>query len=186
MGDNVGGGSPGDGTVLLTALVKHNVAKAFACLHDPASVERCLKAGIGATLELALGGKADPRHGDSLAAKARVRGIYDGRFTEREARHGGRTEYDMGPTIVLELAGGQTVMITSRRIAPVSLEQLNCCHVEAAKFQMIVAKGVHSPVAAYRGVCPTMIRVNTPGVTTAELKQLEYRNRRRPLFPLET
>jgi microcystin degradation protein MlrC len=185
MGDNVGGGSPGDGTVLLHALVQRGIAKSFVCLYDPESVEAAVKAGIGATLELKLGGKTDPRHGDPLAATARVRGIYGGQFTEPEARHGGRTEYDMGQTVVLELASGQTVMITSRRIAPVSLRQLTSCNVSPSDFQMIVAKGVHSPVAAYAGVCPTLIRANTPGVTTADLAQLTYRNRRKPLFPFE-
>jgi hypothetical protein len=29
------------------------------------------------------------------------------------------------------------------------------------------------------------LRVNTPGVTTADLTRLEYRHRRRPLFPFE-
>ncbi|MEX0678680.1 MAG: M81 family metallopeptidase [Pirellulales bacterium] len=185
MGDNVGGGAPGDGTVLLHALVKRRVAKAFACLFDPESVERAVAAGIGASVELELGGKTDRLHGEPVAASARVRGIYGGKFSEPEARHGGRTDYDMGQTVVLELSGGQTVMITSRRIAPVSLRQLTSCHVEPGAFQVIVAKGVHSPVAAYAPVCPTMVRVNTPGVTTADLSQLGYRNRRKPLFPFE-
>jgi microcystin degradation protein MlrC len=185
MGDNIGGGSPGDGTVLLNALVRQGIGKAFVCLYDPSSVEAALKAGIGATLDVTLGGKTDPRHGDPHATTARIRGIYDGVFSEPEARHGGRSSYDMGPTVVLELAGGQTVMITSRRIAPVSLNQLTSCHLNPSDFQIIVAKGVHSPVAAYRAVCPTFLRANTPGVTTADLAQLEYRNRRKPLFPFE-
>jgi microcystin degradation protein MlrC len=44
---------------------------------------------------------------------------------------------------------------------------------------------VHAPVAAYSEVCPSFIRVNTPGVTTADLSRLMYRHRRRPLFPWE-
>jgi microcystin degradation protein MlrC len=44
---------------------------------------------------------------------------------------------------------------------------------------------VHAPVAAYSPVCPTLIRVNTPGITTADMDQLEYQNRRKPLFPFE-
>lgn len=185
MGDNVGGGSPADGTVLLHALVRRGIAKSFVCLYDPESVAEAVRAGIGATVELALGGKTDPRHGDPLHTSARVRGTYDGHFTEPEARHGGRTEYDMGQTVVAELSSGQTVMLTSRRIAPVSLRQLTSCHIHPADYQIIVAKGVHSPVAAYSPVCPTLIRANTPGVTTADLGQLTYRNRRKPLFPFE-
>jgi microcystin degradation protein MlrC len=185
MGDNVGGGSPADGTLLLRALVDRQVPKSFVCLYDPESVEQATAAGIGATLEMQLGGKTDHLHGEPVPATARVRGVYDGKFSEPEARHGGRTNYDMGRTVVLELSAGQTVMITSNRIAPFSLQQLKSCHVDPAAFQMIVAKGVHAPVAAYAPVCPTLLRVNTPGVTSADMTGLRYRNRRKPLFPFE-
>jgi microcystin degradation protein MlrC len=185
MGDNVGGGAPGDGTVLIDALCKHQVASAFVCLHDPASVQLATKTGIGATLTMEMGGKTDPRQGTPLAATVRVRGIYDGHFSEHEPRHGGRTEYDMGTTAVVQLLQGPTVMLTSRRIAPFSLEQLRSCNVEPRDFQIIVAKGVHAPAAAYAPVCPTLIRVNTPGVTTADITRLDYRNRRRPMAPFE-
>jgi microcystin degradation protein MlrC len=185
MGDNIGGGSPGDGTTLLAALIKAGVKRTFACLSDPASVEQAVKAGIGKTFEGKFGGKTDTLHGAPVTAKAKVISIFDGKFTESEARHGGRTEYDMGPTAVVELASGQTVMLTSRRIAPFSLAQLTSCKIDPAKFQVLVAKGVHAPVAAYAPVCPTLLRVNTPGVTTADMTTLEYHNRRKPLFPFE-
>jgi microcystin degradation protein MlrC len=53
------------------------------------------------------------------------------------------------------------------------------------QFRVLVAKGVHAPLAAYREVCDGMLRVNTPGSTCADLFQLNYRNRRKPLFPFE-
>ena len=185
MGDNVGGGSPGDGTVLLEALVRHGIRRAFVALVDPSSVERCAKAGIGGRLTLELGGKTDRRHGDPLAATIRVRGLYDGKFCESQPRHGGLVHYEMGATAVVELDAGPTVMLTSRRVAPFSLAQLTSTNVDASAFEMIVAKGVHAPVAAYAPACPSFIRVNTPGVTTADLTQLAYEHRRRPLFPFE-
>jgi microcystin degradation protein MlrC len=185
MGDNVGGGSPGDGTLLADALRKRRANKAFVCLCDPASVQQATKAGIGATLAMQLGGKTNALHGPPLSTTARVRGFYDGRFSESQPRHGGRTHYDMGPTAIVELEEGLTVMLTSRRVAPFSLEQLTSCNIDPRKFQFIVAKGVHAPVAAYAPVCPTLLRVNTPGVTTADMTRLAYHNRRKPLFPFE-
>lgn len=185
MGDNVGGGSPGDGTLLLQAICRHGVQKAFVCLCDPASVEQAKKAGIGAHLSFELGGKTDRLHGDPLPAAGRVRGLYDGRFSESQPRHGGRMHYDMGLTAIVQLDCGPTVMLTSRRAMPFSLEQLTSCGIDPRGFQIIVAKGVHAPLAAYAPVCPTILRVNTPGVTTADMTRLEYQHRRRPLFPFE-
>jgi microcystin degradation protein MlrC len=185
MGDNVGGGSPGDGTLLLQALIKAGIAKAMVCLYDPKSVEQASQAGIGASLSLSLGGKTDTAHGKPLVATARVRGLYDGRFSESQPRHGGQTHYDMGPTAIVELETGQTVMLTSRRVAPFSMAQLACCGINPSDFQVIVAKGVHAPLAAYAPVCPTMVRVDTPGSTTADMTRLAYQHRRKPLFPFE-
>ncbi len=185
MGDNIGGGSPGDGTVLLRALVDAGVKSAFVCLHDPLAVRAAEEAGKGKTVSLAIGGKGPQEGGAPVETKAKVVGLFDGKFTETEARHGGRTEYDMGLTAIVQLPGGQTVMLTSQRVAPFSLGQLTSCGLDPKSFQAIVAKGVHAPVAAYAPICPTMIRVNTPGITTADLTKLEYQRRRKPLYPLE-
>ena len=185
MGDNVGGGSPGDGTLLLEAICRHGISKAFVCLFDPASVVLAKSAGAGAQVSLKIGGKTDELHGPTLSVTARVRSLHDGKFTELEPRHGGRTHYDMGETAIVDLAQGPTLMLTSRRMVPFSLSQLTSCGIDPNDYQVIVAKGVHAPLAAYAPVCPTQIRVNTAGVTTADMTALEYHHRRRPMFPFE-
>lgn len=76
-------------------------------------------------------------------------------------------------------------MLTSCRAVPFSLGQLTSCNINPASFQAIVTKGVHGPVAAYQPVTSLMLRVDTPGVTTADIAKLEYKNRRKPLFPFE-
>ena len=44
MGDNVGGGSAGDGTYLARALLQRGSAGAFVCLCDPGSVQQAVAA----------------------------------------------------------------------------------------------------------------------------------------------
>ena len=80
---------------------------------------------------------------------------------------------------------GLTLMLTTRRMPPFSLRQLTTFGIKPEEYQLIVAKGVNAPLAAYREVCPTLIRVNTPGCTTADILSLPYDNRRRPMFPFE-
>jgi microcystin degradation protein MlrC len=116
----------------------------------------------------------------------KVLGFYeDGNFHEDRPRHGGMTDADQGPTAVLQVPGGVTVMLTSLRMPPFSLSQLTTFGVDPNAFQILVAKGVNLPVAAYEEVCRHMVRANTAGVTTADMRQLEYQHRRRPLFPFE-
>ena len=185
MGDNVGGGAPGDGTWIAQALHRRGGTRALLCLFDPESVQRALEAGAGQRVELRIGGKCDALHGSPLELPVRVRGLYDGKFVELAPRHGGKTRYDMGQTAVVETNSGLTLMLTSRRTAPFSAGSLGACGLDPQAFAAIVAKGVHAPVAAYEPICKTFIRVNTPGVTTADMTTLKYTFRRRPLFPFE-
>ncbi|MFP6670630.1 MAG: M81 family metallopeptidase [Pirellulaceae bacterium] len=185
MGDNVGGGSPADGTHLLHALHRHGLTNSLVCLYDPAGVEQAAQVKAGETIELSVGGHSDEQHGEPFLSQFSVLGMYDGKFTEPEPRHGGNTECDQGPTTVLRSSEGLTIMLTSRRMPPFSLHQLTSCQIDPTQFHILVAKGVNAPVAAYREVCDTLIRVNTPGSTTADMLLLDYQHRRQPMFPFE-
>lgn len=186
MGDNIGGGSPADGTTILQAIQRRQGPKTFACLYDPAAAKQAIAAGIGNTLPaLAMGGKTDDQHGTPLINDVTVLSTHDGHFTESEVRHGGKTEYHMGPTAVVQTNFGLTIMLNSHRTPPFSLGQLTSCGIRPADYQILVAKGVQAPLAAYSPVCPNLIRVNTPGTTSADMEQFQYNYRRRPLFPLE-
>lgn len=185
MGDNVGGGSAADGTTLIHELHRRQLGPAFACLADSNAVNQADAAGAGATLTLRVGGKTDSLHGPPLEAEFRVRQLNDGRFEEPEARHGGIRHYDQGRTAVVQTDTGLTLMLTTRRMVPFSLHQLTDFGIDPASFQYIVAKGVNAPLAAYQPVCPSILRINTPGATTADIASLHYEKRRRPLYPLE-
>jgi microcystin degradation protein MlrC len=185
MGDNVGGGSPGDGTLLAHAIQRRGLGPAVVCLYDPESVRQAATAGPGSRVPLLVGGKTDNRHGPPLEAEFTVAGLFDGRFTEAAPRHGGIVQYDQGRCAVIRTDNGLTLLLTSRRVPPFSLGQLTSCGLDPSAFRLLVAKGVHAPVAAYAPVCRAFLRVNTPGVTTADLSRLDYCHRRRPLFPFE-
>lgn len=185
MGDNVGGGSPADGTFLAHAIHRRAVPGSFVCLYDPESVAQAVAVGVGATVSMRLGGKTDFNHGPPLESSFAIVSLHHGRFEEREPRHGGFTQCDQGPTAIVRHERGLTVMLTSRRMPPFSLQQLLSCGLDPASFQVLVAKGVIAPVAAYSAVCRHLIRVNTPGCTTADMQSLPFRHRRRPMFPFE-
>lgn len=186
MGDNVGGGSAADGTVIAQSLFNQKLGPACVCIFDPAAVGKCIQAGKGSQIPLTVGGRTDGYHGSPLDLEVRVVSFHDGKFSESLPRHGGITEFDQGLSAVVEtLDQTLTVLLTSKRMVPFSLQQLVSCGIDPAPFRILVAKGVHAPLAAYRDVCHRFIRVNTPGVTCADLSRLPFRNRRRPLYPLE-
>jgi microcystin degradation protein MlrC len=184
-GDNVGGGSAGDGTVLAHEVARLGGPRTFVCLYEPEAVAQLEELGAGGRAHLMLGGRRDDLHGSPLELDVTVRSYHDGRFTEADIRHGGKTDYDMGPTVVVDSDVGLTLQLTSHRIVPFSLNQLLSCNVDPTEFQIIVAKGVHAPAAAYEPVCSELIRVTTPGTTTPDMSKLRFRHVIRPLYPLD-
>ena len=185
MGDNVGGGSAGDGTILAQVIAERGGPRSFVSLYDPEGARQARDMGPGARARFVVGGKTDVLHGPPLPITATVRSLHDGRFTEPDVRHGGDPRFDMGDTAIVETDQGLTFQLTSKRVPPFSLGQITSCGLDPTAFQILVVKGVHAPVPAYRPICPTLIRVNTPGSTSADMSSLPYRQRRVPLFPLE-
>jgi microcystin degradation protein MlrC len=184
MGDNVGGGSPGDGTLLAHAL-RDCQAKGVVVLYDPEGVQQAVKVGPGGRVRMAVGGKTDDMHGSPLEDEFLVKGIHDGKFEEPEPRHGGLMHCDQGLSAVVTTDRGLTVLLTSLRMPPFSLRQLTSCGIFPMDHHILVAKGVNAPLAAYREVCLQFLRIDTPGVTTANLDRLIYQHRRRPMYPFE-
>jgi microcystin degradation protein MlrC len=184
MGDNIGGGSPGDSTAILAELVRQDAPGAVSVIYDPEAAKACAAAGIGAEIGLQVGGKTDRLHGDPVAIRGRVRSLHDGRFYEPEARHGGATHWDQGLTAVVELPNGTLVVLDSVRTAPMSLHQLTSLGIRPERQRILVVKAAIAYRAAYEPVAGEIIEADTPGVTAVNPLRFEYRHARRPLWPL--
>lgn len=90
-----------------------------------------------------------------------------------------------GLTAVVETAEGHTIVLTSYRMAPMSLEQILSLGIKPERKKLLIVKGVIAPRAAYAPVAARMIAVDTPGATAADPSRFAYLHRRKPLFPLE-
>ncbi len=185
VGDNVGAGSPGDSTILLAELLRQRVPNGLVILYDPASVEQCVEAGVRAEIELTVGATTDRLHGDPVSIRGVVRTLSDGVFVETQVRHGGWGRLDQGITAVVETAERHTIVLTSRRMAPMSLEQILSLGIHPERKDILIVKGVVAPRAAYQPVAGEIVLVGTPGVTSDNPRHFQYARRRQPLFPLE-
>ena len=184
MGDNIGGGSPGDSTFILAELLQQGASGFVIVLYDPEGVQSCIQAGVGEAVSLQVGGKMDNRHGDPVAINGSVRLIHDGQYIETEPRHGGQRYHNQGLTTVIDI-GGSLVVLTSRRQTPFSLQQLLSLGINPSDMQMIVVKAAVAYRAAYEPIAGTIIEVDTPGLTAVNPLHFEYHDIRRPLFPLD-
>lgn len=187
LGDNIGGGSAGDATFVLAELLRQGAAGWVVTLYDPAAVEVCAAAGIGATVALRVGGKTDAQHGPTLAITGRVRTLHDGSYMETERRHGGGRYFSQGLTAVVEVnrsepeQGGRLVL-NSARSTPNSIHQITCVGIQPQQQRILVAKGAVAPRAAYEPVCASIIEVDTGGATAINRPVGEYRLARKNLY----
>ncbi|MFN3324694.1 MAG: M81 family metallopeptidase [Bryobacteraceae bacterium] len=188
-GDNIGGGSAGDGTTLLAELLRQRAQGWVVVISDPEANEAAFRAGVGGAFDQMVGGKTDRMHGDPVRVVGRVKSLHDGKYVETEIRHGGGRYSDMGLTSVIEVEGStrdllNLLLLTNRPTSPNSLHQLISNGVYPERQRILVAKGTTAPRAAYEPVAARIIEVNTPGATDVNPARFEYKNVRRPLFGL--
>jgi microcystin degradation protein MlrC len=183
-GDNVGGGSAGDGTTILRELLRQGATDSVVCLYAPEEVKRCLAAGVDNEVSLVVGGKVDDLHGEPLPVTGRVRLLHDGTYIEPEVRHGGRRLNHMGDSALVELPGRNLLVLNAQRHPPFSLGQLTCLGIRPREQRILVVKAAIAYKAAYAPVAGTIIEVDTPGLTAVNPERFACRHRRRPLYPL--
>ncbi len=184
IADNTGGGAAGDGTEILRELLRVGAREAtVACLWDPEAAAACARAGIGATVALAVGGKVDARHGAPVTVTGRVRTLSDGRFVHKGPMLRGLPGR-LGQTAVLEVDGVKIVLI-SLRWQTLDPEMIRCVGIEPERERVLVVKSSIHYRAAFEPLAHAIIEVDAPGLSSSNLSRFSFVNVRRPIFPLD-
>jgi microcystin degradation protein MlrC len=112
--DNTGGGSPGDSTGMLRTFVEAGLRDACVLyMVDPESVAACHAAGVGATVDLQVGGKSSPVQGAPVPMRTRVIAASDGHYRYDGPMYAG-LEASMGPSAHIEQDGLHVLLVTVR------------------------------------------------------------------------
>jgi microcystin degradation protein MlrC len=184
IGDNPGGGAPEDGTVVLKTILEEGLeGGVVALIWDPAAVNEAVKAGVGETVRLNLGGHTDELHGDPLSVEGRVKNVTDGKFIN-EGPMGTGSESDMGATAVVEI-GGNDVIVTTKRVQPLDLQVYRSQGIDPTAKRFIVVKSSVHYRAAHEPIAKEVVELDTPGLTSPRLAGFGFKNIRRPIFPLD-
>lgn len=186
--DNIGGGTTGDGTDALAAMLAHDVRDGAIILADPEAVAICWRAGEKAQVTLEVGGKADGWHGPPLTVTGEVRALSDGVFEcelpdNHFASFYGDTVH-MGRCAWLR-ARGVNILLTERKTPPMDLAQLRHIGIIPEAQSMIVVKSAVAYRAAYMPIAAAVIEMDTAGLCSANLSRFPYRHLKRPVFPLD-
>ena len=128
VADNIGGGSPGDGTALLAELLDQRAQGVVMAIADAEVATEAARLGAGAALETSVGAKTDRLHGDPVPIRGRVVRVTDGRYVSEGTWMPGQ-EFSMGTTAVVEV-DGVTLVVMERATPPFHSEQLTSQGVE--------------------------------------------------------
>jgi microcystin degradation protein MlrC len=189
VGDNIGGGSPGDETTLLHEFLRQQARGWAIALYDPEAVSAAKSAGIDGAFDMEVGGKSISTASRPARVKGKVRSLHQGQFIETAVRHGGQRYWNMGHTAVIEEEHSTAedlnlVMVTSERVVPMSIHQWVSCGIYPERQKILVAKGTVAPRAAYEPVSAKVVLVDTPGVTSVNPARFRFARARSGIWEL--
>lgn len=177
--DNVGGGTPGDGTDALKAMLALDVQEGTIVLADAEAVAACWAAGEGAEVTLSVGGKTDRWHGDPVPVSGIVRRLHQGDLPcERVPNHFGSTKINVGRAAWLRVKG-VNIILNERKTPPFDLVQLRGLGVIPEEQKMIVVKSAVAYRSAYLPIAAGVIEMDTAGLCSANLSRFPYKHLRR-------
>lgn len=184
VADNTGGGAAGDGTEILKSLLQLEAQDAVVVtIPDPEAVEEAFSRGIGGELDAMVGGKVDHLHGEPVRLRGRVRLLSDGRFIHRGPMATGLEGF-LGRTAVVQ-SGGVEVILNERRFQPLDPEVPRSVGIDPVHRKIVVVKSSVHYRAAYEPLAGEIVEVDGPGLSSPNLDRFEFKNIRRPVFPLD-
>ncbi|WP_108883289.1 M81 family metallopeptidase [Anderseniella sp. Alg231-50] len=182
--DNPAGGAYGDSPNLLRAMIAEGLENAaFATISDPASVERAVTAGVGAIVQLSLGGMGAPDLTPPLEVEAKVVNLTDGEFVCAGPMWQG-VAFSMGATAVVRIAGID-VIVSSVPTAVMDLNVFRSVGINPEELTTIGLKSRNHFKAAYGLIARETLLVDAGGIASMRLQELTFRNVPRPIWPLE-
>lgn len=179
--DNPGGGAAGDSTHLLRAMLDRGLDNAvLGMIWDPVAVAQAAKAGVGATLPLRLGGKIGPASGEPLDLEVTV--LAHSTSARQKVFGGGLA---LGEAVAIETRGIQIVVNTVRQqvVEPACFTELG---LDPWSRKYVIVKSAQHFHEHFAPRARHVLYIDAPGVVTNDYRRLDYRNLRRPTWPLDT
>ena len=183
VADNIGGGTPGDGTELLRELIRKNAENAVVVIADREAVNQCILKGIDQTISLNVGGNTDNMHGSPISIKGKIILISSGEFTNIGKNMTG-LKTRMGKTVVLEV-NKMKVVLTEFPTPPNDPGMFVSLGIDLSREKILVEKGGIAWKTGLNVTPGKIIYVDTPGLCNADLNSFNYKNLNRPIYPFD-
>jgi microcystin degradation protein MlrC len=183
--DNPGAGGTGDTTGMLAALVRNHAQGAvLGIFYDAAAAAAAHKAGAGAEIEIALGGKYGPAGSEPYRAKFKVAKLGNGKMRTTGPCVGGRN-IDLGPMALLQI-GGVSVVVSSKRMQAHDQAPFRHLGAEPKDQKILVLKSTVHFRADFEPIAEKVLVAVAPGGHIVDPTKYKYERLRKGvrLYPL--
>lgn len=180
--DNAGGGAPSDSTFALKALLDRGVQNAaVAMMWDPIVVHMAMAAGVGATMNVRLGGKMGPMSGDPLDLTVTVTGIVEELIQEWPQTEG-VLRIPCGNAVALHCNGIDIVVNTQRGqvFSPMVFSNLG---IDPLQKRLLVVKSTQHFYAGFAPIASQIIYMAAPGAIAPLFRDIPYKRVDKNKFP---
>lgn len=186
--DNCGSGATQDDMTVIAEVLRQDLQDvAVATVWDPAAVEVMRAAGEGAQVTLDLGGKTDMpsigRTGRPLRVTGMVEKLSDGDFRVEGPMYTGVLVH-CGPSALLRV-GGARIVVTARHHEPWDTGVLTMMGIDPTRTRYLLLKSRIHYRAGFGNLAKHTLTLDGDGVTISDNSRLDYKNVRRPIYPLD-
>ena len=187
-GDNTGSGGNQDVMAALRECLRQGLTgMAAGPFADPEAVAEMIAAGVGAEVEVGIGGKTDMPamglKGEPLRLRGRVRRITDGEFTVTGPMFTG-VRLSLGRTAVLD-TGAAEIVVSEERYEPFDVGCFTHCGIDPASKRYVLIKSRQHFRAGFEPVARGIVMLAGPGTTTSDYSLFPWKKLRRPIYPLD-
>ena len=182
--DNPGAGGTGDTTGLLAALVRNKANAALGYFFDAEAAAAAHRAGVGAEIEIALGGKFDIEGDAPYRARFRVLRLGDGKMTTTGPSVGGRN-IDLGPMALLAIDDVK-IAVTTKRMQAHDQAPFRHLGIEPKDEKILALKSTVHFRADFQPIAEDVLVAIAPGGHIVDPTQYDYKRLREGvrLYPL--
>ncbi|VVE32095.1 microcystin LR degradation protein MlrC-like protein [Pandoraea eparura] len=179
VADNPGGGAPGDSTFILRRVIERCIPDvAVGCLWDLGAIQICADAGVGATLDLRIGGKCGVASGDPIDLRVTVRAVHD-----THSQSLGGMSIPLGRSVWVEGPNGLDIVLVSVRTQVIGVDAFTGIGVAMDAKRLVIVKSTQHFHAEFAPRAKAVLHVAAPGALTPDFAKLPYRRRSLKYWP---
>lgn len=173
VADNPGGGAPGDSTFILKRLIERGVGHAvLGNFWDLGAIQICKDAGVGAVVDLRVGGKCGTTSGNPVDVRVTVRAVVNdhsqGAFESRAP---------LGTVVWVEADTDLHIVMASVRSQVFGTDAFTGLGLTLDDKKVVVVKSTQHFHAQFSPIAKKVVYVSTPGALTSDFTAIPYQAR---------